>query len=687
VSTLTPCLLHSAAITQAHHLGHKMCGICGYVSLSGPVLDPSDGVIGRMNSVLVHRGPDQEGYHLGDSGQLGVQRLSIQDVAGGSQPVYNEDRSIVVVFNGEIFNFKELRGELVASGHRFRSESDTEVLVHLYEELGTACLEKLNGQFAFALWDANARRLFLARDRAGEKPLFYTVVDGLFIFGSEIKAILRHPAITPRVDRRCLDQVFTFFMPVNPRTMFRGISNLPPGRLIEIQDGNVRVAKYWEPPVPELPADDETPDAEWIARIRDGIEKSIRYRMISDVPIGVFLSGGLDSSVIAAVVRRFAPDQLRTYSICHDDPYYDEGRYSDLMAAALGSEHHRLFMTPESIASLLPTLVWRVEAPSCKTSNAAYIQLYRTAKASSTVILTGEGSDEAFGGYPNVRMMKVLEFCARHRALPGADRLMERVLPRGSTLRVMYHQPQPLGADEEARVRQLFGCVPADLQRFRSQQAIKTQVFSDETLAELDGYSAESEFAETLVNRDLIAGRHFIQQTQYFEYLLKLPNYLLVNPGDRAAMTHSVENRCPFLDHEFIELCMQLPLRLRVRGLNEKYALRKAFAADLPDEILRRRKRPFTTFYVSSLYRDHPPEFMEAALSKRAIQDAGLFRYEAVADLKRRLQNPALTMEEQVQIETPFSLIVTGQLWHQLFIENFQPAGPQPAEADIIARR
>jgi len=629
-----------------------------------------------MNSILVHRGPDQEGYHLEPAVHLGVQRLSIQDLAGGSQPVYNEDRSIVVVFNGEIFNFKELRRDLIAQGHRFRTEGDTEVLVHLYEQHGTACLEKLNGQFAFALWDGNERRLFLARDRAGEKPLFYAVADGAFIFASEIKSILRHPAITPSVDRRCLDQIFTFFMPVNPRTMFSGISNLPPGRMIEVRNGDVQVRKYWEPPVPDLRASDDTPDAEWIERIREGIERSIRYRMISDVPIGVFLSGGLDSSIIAAVVGQFAPEQLRTYSICHEDPYYDEGRYSDVMAEALGSEHRRLFITPECIANLLPTLVWRVEAPSCKTSNAAYIQLYRLAKASSTVILTGEGADEAFGGYPNVRMMKVLEFCARHPRLPGAERLMERVLPKGSTLRVMYHQPQPLSAADEALVRQRFGCVPADLQRFRSQQAVKASLFSDETHAALEGYSAEGEFADTLVNRDLIQGRHFIQQTQYFEYLLKLPNYLLVNPGDRAAMTHSVENRCPFLDHEFIELCMALPLRLRVRALNEKYALRKAFAKDLPSEILKRRKRPFTTFYVSSIYRNRPPEFMEEALSEQAIRHAGLFRYQAVDELKRRLRDPAMTVDEQVQLETPFSLVVTAQLWHQLFIKKFQPAGP-----------
>jgi len=653
-----------------------MCGICGYVSLSGAPLDPSDRVVRAMNAILVHRGPDQEGYHLDSEVQLGVQRLSIQDIAGGSQPVYNEDRSIVVVFNGEIFNFKELRRELIAQGHRFYTDGDTEVLVHLYEEHGTACLEKLIGQFAFALWDGNERRLFLARDRAGEKPLFYAVADGLFIFASEIKSILCHPAVSPQVDRRCLDQIFTFFMPVNPRTMFDGISNLPPGRMIEIRNGDVQVRKYWEPPVPDLRASDDTPDSEWIQRVRDGIERSIRYRMISDVPIGVFLSGGLDSSIIAAVVRKFAPEQLRTYSICHEDPYYDEGRYSDVMADALGSEHHRLFMTQECIANLLPTLVWRVEAPSCKTSNAAYIQLYRLAKASSTVILTGEGADEAFGGYPNVRMMKVLEFCARHPRLSGAERLMERVLPKGSTLRVMYHQPQPLSSADEALVRERFGCVPADLQRFRSQQAVKASLFSDDMHAALQGYSAEEEFADTLVNRDLIRDRHFVQQTQYFEYLLKLPNYLLVNPGDRAAMTHSVENRCPFLDHEFIELCMALPLRLRVRALNEKYALRKAFAADLPGEILKRRKRPFTTFYVSSIYRNRPPEFIEDALSEPAVRDAGLFRYDAVNELKRRLRDPAMSVEEQVQIETPFSLVVTAQLWHQMFIRKFHPAGP-----------
>jgi asparagine synthase (glutamine-hydrolysing) len=323
--------------------------------------------------------------------------------------------------------------------------------------------------------------------------------------------------------------------------------------------------------------------------------------------------------------------------------------------------------------------VWRVEGPTCKTSNAAYMQLYKMAKPSSTVILTGEGADEALGGYPNIRMMKVLDFCARHPNLRGADRLMNRLLPPGSIGRVMYHEPQPLAADEEARVRQLFGCIPADLERFRSQQAMKATLFSDDVLAEIDGYSAEVEFAETLVNRDLIRDRHFVQQAQYFEYLLKLPNYLLTNPGDRAAMTHSVENRCPYLDHEFIELCMGLPLHLRVRGLTEKYALRKAFAAELPPEILRRSKRPFTTFYISSIYRDKAPEFLHEVLSERAIRSAGLFRWAGVEELKRRLQDPALTKEEQVQLETPFALIVTTQLWHQQYIESFRADTPSMA--------
>ena len=657
-----------------------MCGICGYHALGGARLDDPDAIIRGMNALLEHRGPDQEGYHREPGLRFGVRRLSIQDVPGGGQPISNEDGSVTIVFNGEVYNFRELREDLLARGHRFKTKCDTEVVVHAYEEFGIECLQRMNGQFAFALWDARAARLILARDRVGKKPLFYARAGNTVVFASEIKSILRHPAIARELDPRCLDQVFTFFMPVNPRTMCKGVSNLPPGRYVDIRDGELRVHTYWEPPVPDLTASPRLTDDEWIGRLRDEVEQAVRYRLIADVPVGVFLSGGLDSSVIAAVMRRLSPPPLRTYSICHEDEYYDEGRYSDLMAKTLGSEHHRVVLTAQDIAALIPALVWRVEAPSCKTSTAAYIRLYEVARRSSTVILTGEGADEALAGYPNVRMLKVLDFAERHPGL-NARRLMDRVLPPGSTLRVMYHEPQPLAAVERARVLSRYGCIPADLQRYRSLAALKPSIFSDEVLAELQGFSAEEEFAETLVNRDRLRGRHFAQQAQYFEYLLKLPNYLLINPGDRAAMTHSVENRCPFLDYRFIEFCLSMPVRLRVRGLQEKYALRQAFAGDLPPEIVRRQKRPFTTVYVSDVFRRQPPDYLQDALSDRAIRRAGMFRPSAVQEMTRRLGQPNLTKQEQVQLETPFSLVVTAQLWHQMFIEAFQPEGPAVASA------
>ena len=523
-----------------------------------------------MNGMLVHRGPDQEGYHLDTTVRLGVRRLSVQDIAGGSQPIYNEDRSVVVIFNGEIYNFKELRAGLVARGHRFASRCDTEVIVHLYEELGTGCLELLNGQFAFVLWDAKARRLFAARDRVGKKPLFYARLGDHLVFASEIKSILMHPLARRQVDLRCLDQVFTFFMPVNPRTMFKDIASLPPGTSIELHNGVVKTTRYWEPPVPALQDVPARSDEDWIDELRSLMTAAVSDRLVADVPVGVFLSGGLDSSIIAAVAARCSPTPVQTYSIAHNDPYYDEGCHSDLVARSLKTRHRRLTVSADDIAALLPTLVWRVEAPSCKTSNAAYIQLYKMARETSTVILTGEGADETFGGYPNVRMLKVQDFCRRHPNLPGAARLMERVIPHGSTLRVMYHEPAPLSSEDETVVRRRFGCIPADLQRFRSLASLKSRLFSQATLEELKDFSAEQEVADTLVNRDLIANRHYIQQSQYFEYLFKLPNYLLINPGDRAAMTHSVENRCPFLDRRLIEFSMQLPLRLRVRALTEK---------------------------------------------------------------------------------------------------------------------
>ncbi len=614
-----------------------------------------------------------EGYHCEPTLRLGVRRLSIQDLPGGTQPVYNEDRSIALVFNGEIYNFHDLRRRLVDAGHRFQSRCDTEVLVHLYEERGVEAVEDLEGQFAFALWDARAKRLFVGRDRVGKRPFFYTTAGDTFVFASEIKSLLLHPETPRRIDRRCLDQVFTFFMPVNPRTMFEGVSSLPPGRCLEVVDGRVRVWQYWHPPVPDLGDEDGRSDEEWIDGLRRELQRAVETRMVADVNVGASLSGGLDSSVVACLMKEASAEPVRTYSICHEDPYHDEGRYSRQVATALGTEHREVVISPADIAALLPELVWRVEAPSCKTSCAAYIRLYQMLRETSTVVLTGEGADEALGGYPNVRMLKVLDFCRRHPSLSGASRLMERVLPRGSVLRVMYHEPVPLAAADASWVMERFGCIPADLQRFRSQSAIKAELFSGDTLAALGDYSAEQELADTLVDPELLRGRHFMQQAQYFEYLLKLPNYLLINPGDRAAMTHSVETRCPFLDHRLIEFCMAMPLRLRVRGLTEKYALRRAFAAALPPEIIRRTKRPFTTFYVSSLFRHSTDERLEDAVSEASVTRAGLFHWPAVRALRDAVAAPDLSREEQVRLETPFSLVVTAQLWHQMFIEQFRP--------------
>jgi len=650
-----------------------MCGIAGFFSLDGSELQAPERVLQRMTDMLTHRGPDDQGHHREPRVQMGMRRLSIIDLHSGAQPMTNEARDIWVVFNGEIFNFRQLREELLRDGHKLDTHCDTEVIAHLYEKHGLDFVQRLKGQFAIALWDSVRGKLVLTRDRTGEKPLFYTVAGNTLVFASEIKSLLCHPQVERRVDYRGLDQLFTFFMPVNPRTLFEGIHNLPPGRLIEVHDGELRIHKYWEPPVPDLGSIAQASDEEWTQRVRDSLHQSVAERLISDVPCGVFLSGGLDSSVIAVLAGEITGEPIRTYSICHEDEYYDESGYSDLMADHLGSDHHRLVIRPQDIAEGLPETVWRVEAPTPKASNAAYIRLYQLAKQSSTVILTGEGADEALGGYPNIRMMKVLEFCRRHPNLPGARALMNRVLPPGSSLRVMYREPVELEPADHAATLARFGCIPADLQRFRSQSALKAKLFSADCREAISGYNAEEEFARQLVNRELIEGRHSIQQAQYFEYLLKLPNYLLINPGDRAAMTHSVENRCPFLDHEFIELCMRLPLKLRVRGLNEKHVLKKAFARDLPPAITHRKKRPFTTFHLSSLLRESRPDWLEDALSESAVRRAGLFDPKEVARLRKTLEDPGLGIEEQVMLDTPFALVLTAQLWHQQFIEGFKP--------------
>jgi asparagine synthase (glutamine-hydrolysing) len=390
-----------------------MCGIAGVLDLAGRDA-PDEAVVRRMLGTIRHRGPDEFGIYLGRSVAMGNARLSIVDLEGGQQPIGNEDGRYWIVFNGEIFNHPELRQDLEARGHRFATHCDTEVIVHLYEEEGPACLRRLNGQFAIALWDEREQSLFLARDRVGVRPLFYTRGNGRLGFASEIKALLAVPGVQAEPDPASLAEVFTYWSPLSPHTCFRGIREVPPGHYLLARHGQVTVSRYWQATFDEAPASTDGPIEPYVEQLRDLLVDATRIRLRADVPVGAYLSGGLDSSLIASFVRDVGVTRLDTFSISFSDPRFDESAYQLRMAEALGTDHQVVYATHADIGRVFPDVVWQTETPLVRTAPAPMFLLSKLVRDHRyKVVLTGEGADEFLAGYDIFKEAKVRRFWAR----------------------------------------------------------------------------------------------------------------------------------------------------------------------------------------------------------------------------------------------------------------------------------
>ncbi|HEV7518310.1 MAG TPA: asparagine synthase (glutamine-hydrolyzing), partial [Thermoanaerobaculia bacterium] len=543
-----------------------MCGFTGYIDLRAERRVDRD-VLERMTEKLDHRGPDSSGFFLEDDVGLGFRRLSIVDLATGDQPIYNEDKSVVVLCNGEIYNFPALRRELEERGHVFATNSDVEVLVHLYEESGCDFLARLNGQFAFALYDRVKKVLFLGRDPFGVVPLYYATVDGLFFFGSEIKALLEHPAVPREVDLTGLDQVLCFPGVVSPRTLFKGIASLNAGHRIVVRGGEVQVSEYWDL---DYPADGELsyaqPEEHYRERLMELFEQSIRYRLQADVPIGLYLSGGLDSSLVAAMVHRLRGEGQHTFSISFTEQNINEARYQRLMVERLRSCHHEILFDWSEIADRLAKVVYHCECPIRESYNTCSMALSEAAKGEGIkVVLGGEGADELFAGYPGYRFDRM----GRRRAVSThPDALRERELRQR-----LWGNPD------------LF--YETDLYAFRK---VKAGLYS----APLSGSLCEFDCAGfPLVNPDRLRGRHPLHQRSYLDCKLRLADHLLSDHGDRMVLANAVEGRYPFLDLELVEFLREVPPDLKLQGFNEKYIVKRLAADLVPAEIINREKFGF----------------------------------------------------------------------------------------------
>lgn len=601
-----------------------MCGIAGALRLNGdapPTLDVNEA--GRQ---LRHRGPDGQGHRQLGPATLVHTRLSIIDLATGDQPLCNEDATVWVVFNGEIFNYVELRQELEACGHTFKTRSDTETLVHAYEQWGDDFVSHLNGQFAIALWDTRRRRMLLIRDRAGIRPLFIRQVRDTLYFASEIKALARCGDEALRIDPRGLAQVFTLWSTVGERTAFAGVSAVPAGCMLAIEGGKQQLTRYWDWSFAKENLR-RISSADAAAELRHLLEDAVRLQLRSDVPVGAYLSGGLDSSGLVALVRRHADVDLQTFSVTFDDREFDESEYQQAMARFLGTRHHTVACNRRKIGESFARLLWHLETPILRTAPAPLLLLSGLAHEHNfKVVLTGEGADEVFGGYDIFKEAKIRRFWARQPQSRARPALFGRLYPylRNSPVAHRPFAQSFFGQDLLDTSNPVYG----HLTRWATTRR-SNSFFTDDLRAQLGDWKPEADFIASLPAE--LAGWEGLARDQYVEAHSLLSGYLLASQGDRVAMANSLEGRVPYLDHRVIEFANQLPARLKIRGLRDKAVLRDALAPLLPADILARPKQPYRAPDSSCFFEDGQPlEYVRYQLSPQRLMQAGIFSVSAV---------------------------------------------------------
>ena len=640
-----------------------MCGIAGIILPKGKPIDVEE--MKRMIYFLRHRGPDEFGIYCDNQIALGHARLSIIDLNTGTQPIHNEDRSLWIVFNGEIYNYVELRPILEKKGHTFYTKTDTEVIIHAYEEYGPNCLKHLNGQFAFAIWDTKKRHLFLARDRLGIRPLFYSFQEGVVGFASEIKSLFTLPHISRRVDPIAPDQTFTMWTTLPPRTAFKDIWQLPPGCLLTYsQDtSSMQVNTYWELPFEE-DSESHLSEVDYIEQLSHLLTESTRIRLRADVPVGAYLSGGLDSSIITSLIKKITPSRLRTFSIQFSDQTYDESHFQKKVIEHLEVDHHEIFCTHSDIANAFPQLIWHTESPLLRTAPTPLMLLSQLVRDQEMkVVLTGEGADEMLAGYNIFRETIVRHFWSKNPASQIRPLLVQKLYPylEGSTSKTRSYLSHFFKQGLEDTHLSYY----SHLIRWKNTSRIKLY-FSNPVREQIDNYDAIEEFEKTL-------GRHIqdwnpLHKAQFIEIKIFLSNYLLSSQGDRVSMAHSVEGRYPFLDHHFVEFCCGLPPTLKIKGLNEKYILKKTFKELVPPEVLNRDKHPYRAPISRSFLGENSPAFVEELLSEKQIEEKGYFRADAVKKLIAKGKKGAFVGETD---EMAMAGILSVQLLDELFIKNF----------------
>jgi asparagine synthase (glutamine-hydrolysing) len=656
-----------------------MCGICGIVADDRtPDRDELLSMMGR----LVHRGPDGCGLFRDATAALGHLRLAIIDTTGGAQPLSNEDGSVWVSFNGEIFNYVELREQLRELGHVFRTAGDTEVIVHAWEQWGTDCFSRFNGQWALALWETRRRRLILSRDRLGVRPLYYTRRGRRLLFASEVKALFAVGSVPRELDPDGLDEVLTYWSTVAPRTVFAGVEQVPPGYFLIREGEDVRIEPYWRPQFPPR-GDEPHPDlTENVAAVREALVSATRLRFLrSDVPVGAYLSGGLDSSVTAAVLARHTDVPLHTFSLRFADSAYDEGEYQRHISAELGTRHQDVVVSGEDVARVFPEVVRHTESPVLRAAPAPLFLLSRLVREHGfKVVVTGEGADEVLAGYDIFREARVRRFWARDPGATTRTRAAELLYPW------MARSPGRL----PAFARSFFGrdLDPDDpalshRPRWQSTSALKNLLTAD--LRDRTSADRSAELLATMPPES--AGWDPLSRDQWLEMTTLLPGYILASQGDRMLMANSVEGRFPFLDPDVVELANAIPAGHKLFGLEEKYILKQAFTDLVPPEILRRPKQPYRAPDAASFMADPGSEWFAEVTSERAVREAGVFRPDLVTGLVakcRRAAGRAMSNTDDMRL---LAVVSTQLLYAEHIAARHEPSGTALPRLDVVVDR
>jgi len=630
-----------------------MCGIAGMVGFSDREL------LKKMCDTIKHRGPDDSGFFIDDSIGLGNRRLSIIDVAGGHQPIHNEDESVWIVFNGEIYNFQELRKGLEKKGHRFYTNTDTEVIVHAYEEFGNACVKKLRGMFAFAIWDAEDKKLLLARDRLGIKPLYYTLLGRKLMFASEIKSILQDERVKRKINKRALHYFLALRYVPGPDTMFQGIYKLQPGHSLTWKDGMINIKRYWK--LRMKPSN--KPERYYLKKLYEMLKESIRMRLMSEVPLGAYLSGGIDSTSVVALMSELMDEPVKTFSVGFGEERIDELPYSRLVADYFNTDHHEFIVEPTKL-ELLPKVVWYFDEPVADPAAIPVYLLSKLAKKYVTVVLTGEGGDELFAGYEHYMWM--CNYKKYSRLIPlifkGMVPRVVKFVPM-SVYNKFWKFSSYLGNEGVRRLSEFVKLAESDMcdayMKFVS-------IFDETELRRLLLQTRIHTMREMYSRYFAHAGTHNLLNTLILlETEVQLPDDLLMK-NDKMGMAHSIETRVPFLDHELVEFAASLPQHLKLNGTKDKYILRKVMSKRTPEGIMDRKKHRFFV-PIDTWFEGELGEVFVQLFSEESVKRLGLFDYRYITHILEGFKDSRLYYARQA-----FTLL-SFEIWRRIFIEGMKP--------------